>query len=149
MRRAFEQSQAFLSTDATYDSEKDRRKMLIGMWRQQAKMYGLDPDDMLAGGTLDGTQDVQPSPRQTAVASTIALEVDRGVSSAGEMAVAEIRVADASAVSVGNNKAHRQSPFESRIADGEAELLEGTAEGWELVKDLPSERFLIRRKIPR
>ena len=48
-----------------------------------------------------------------------------------------------------NNKAPRQSPFESRIVDGEAELLAGTAEGWDLVRDLPSERFLIRRKIPR
>ena len=50
MRRAFEQSQAFLSTDATHDTENDRRKMLIGMWRQQAKMYGLDPDSMFGGG---------------------------------------------------------------------------------------------------
>lgn len=68
MRRAFEQSQAFLSTDATHDSEKDRCRMLIGMWRQQAKMYGLDPDDMLAGGALDGALDAPPA-RQAKAAS--------------------------------------------------------------------------------
>ena len=60
-----------------------------------------------------------------------------------------MQVADAAAVATANDKAPRQSPFESRIADGEAELLAGTAEGWELIKDLPGERFLIRRKIPR
>ena len=50
-----------------------------------------------------------------------------------------------------DNKASesRQSQFERRIVDGEAELLEGNAEGWELVKDLLGERFLLRRKIPR
>ena len=162
MRRAFEQSQAFLSTDATYDSEKDRRKMLIGMWRQQAKMYGLDPDDILAGGTMDGTRDAL---LQQAVAvpaqggnagcnngvatPTTALEADKSASGAGKKAVV-MQAADAtSAVVTANNRASRPSPFESRIADGEAELLEGTAEGWDLVKDLPGERFLIRRKIPR
>ncbi len=165
MRRAFEQSQAFLSTDATYDSEKDRRKMLIGMWRQQAKMYGLDPDDMLAGGVLYGARDVSPpSPRQAAAASAqddsagpndsstasaTALEEDKDASGAGETTTTAIRVADAASVTAANDRPPRKSPFESRIADGEAELLAGTAEGWELIKDLPGERFLIRRKIPR
>ena len=163
MRRAFGQSRAFLSADATYDSEKDRRRMLIGIWRQQAKMYGLDPDDVLAGGTLDGTLDVPPSrqsvvvPTQDgsagrndgAVASVTALEADKGVSGAGKTSAAAVRAADAAPAAAANNKAPGQSPFESRIADGESELLAGTAEGWELVNDLPGERFLIRRKIPR
>ena len=171
MRRAFEQSQAFLSTDATYDSEKDRRKMLIGMWRQQAKMYGLDPDDLLAGGTLDGTRGapLPTPPRQVAVVSAqdgsaglnygaaapvTVLEVDKGAPGTGETVTPVIQspvihTADTAEVAAVNNKAHRQSPFESRIADGETDLLADTAEGWELVKDLPGERFLIRRKIPR
>ncbi len=54
MRRAFEQSQTFLSTDGISGSEADRRKMLVGMWRQQAKMYGLDPDVLIASGAQDG-----------------------------------------------------------------------------------------------
>ena len=160
MRRAFEQSQAFLSTDAMSDSEEDKRKMLITMWRQQAKMYGLDPDAMIAGGTLDGTRDAPPL-RQTTVASArdggagrnddvvesaTALEADQDASGARRMAT---QTADAAPFAVTNNKIPRQSPFESKIVDDEAELLAGTAEGWDLVRDLPGERFLIRRKIPR
>ena len=38
-------------------------------------------------------------------------------------------------------------PFESRIVDGESKLLACTAEGWDLVRDLSGERFLIRRRI--
>ena len=164
MRRAFEQSQAFLSTDATHDSEKDRRRMLVGMWRQQAKMYGLDPDAMIAGGALDGVLDAPPVRQQAVTISaqdsstgrnynmlafSTALESDKGASGAGET-TAMIHTTDAAPAAItASNKVPRQSPFESRIADGEAELLAGTAEGWDLVKDLPGERFLIRRKIPR
>ena len=52
--------QTFLSTDAVNDSEQDRRRMLVGMWRQQAKMYGLDIDVMLADGLQDGGQGTPP-----------------------------------------------------------------------------------------
>ena len=160
MRRAYEQSQAFLSTDAMRDSEIDKRKMLVGMWRQQAKMYGLDIDAMLAGGTLDGTRDAPM--RQAAVApvqdggarcnggvakSATALEADQDASGAREKAAAQ--ATDAVPVAAANNKIPRHSPFESKIVDDEAKLLASTAEGWDLVRDLPGERFLIRRKIPR
>jgi len=161
MRRAFEQSQAFLSTDATHDSEKDRRRMLIGMWRQQAKMYGLDPDAMITGDALDGTRDApmqQPAAvtsaqdggaglNDSAAAPATSLEADQNASGAREKATV-VRAADTAPPAAGN-KVHRQFPFESKIVDDEAELLAGTAEGWDLVRDLPGERFLIRRKIPR
>ncbi len=162
MRRAFEQSQSFLSTDEMRDSEEDKHKMLIGMWRQQAKMYGLDPDAMIAGGTLDGARDVPPL-RQAmaasardggagrngdAAASAATLETDQNASGARRRAAA-VQAAGAVPVVDANNKIPRQSPFESKIVGDEAELLAGTAEGWDLIRDLPGERFLIRRKIPR
>ena len=50
---------------------------------------------------------------------------------------------------VAGNMAPKQSPFESKIVDDEDELLAGTAEGWDLVRDLPGDRFLIRRKVLR
>ncbi|MDE0526828.1 MAG: hypothetical protein OXI27_09645 [Thaumarchaeota archaeon] len=161
MRRAFEQSQAFLSTDAAHDSERDRRRMLVGMWRQQARMYGLDPDAMIAGGALGGARDApvrQPAAvtyaqdgdavlNGDAVAPTTSLKADQNASSGREKATA-MRAADTAPPAAGN-KVHRQSPFESKIVDDEAKLLAGTAEGWDLVRNLPGERFPIRRKIPR
>ncbi len=143
MRLSYERSQTFLSTDVTHDSEADRRRMLVGMWRQQAKMYGLDPDAMIAGGILDGAQDAAVR-WQAAVPATTAPETDQGSPDA-EKKAAEVQDADATT----NRSTQRQHPFESRIVDGEAELLAGAAEGWDLVRDLPGERFLIRRKIPK
>ncbi|MDE0525080.1 MAG: site-specific integrase [Thaumarchaeota archaeon] len=143
MRRAYEQSQAFLSTDVAQDSDADRRRMLIGMWQQQARMYGLNPDAMIAGGILDGVRDA-PARRQAEEAPvTTAPEADHGAPDAEKKAVAQ----DANAAA--NGDAQRQHPFESRIVGNESELLAGAAEGWDLIKDLPGERFLLRRKIPR
>ena len=74
--------------------------------------------------------------------------VNHNTSSAWEKAVA-VQAADAAPADAANDKIPRQCPFENRIVDDEAELLVGTEEGWDLVRDLPGERFLIRCKIPR
>ena len=42
MRRAFRESEPFLST-ATEVQEQDRKQLLLEMWREQAKLYGIDP----------------------------------------------------------------------------------------------------------
>ena len=152
MRRAYEQSQTFLPTDATKDSEANRRRMLVGMWKQQAKMYGLDPDAMITDESQNGAaaprqaassvQDGEPARYNNTDTPTSALTVPHQ-----KISSARKRAATAQANDVAAKDKTSQTPFESRIADGEAELLACTAEGWEMVKDLPDERFLIRRKV--
>ena len=80
-------------------------------------------------------------------ASLSALPARKNASGARKKAVREIDAV--SADTAANNKIPWQSPFESKIVDDEAELLTDTAEGWDLVRDLPGERFLIRRKVPK
>ncbi|MGI0070265.1 MAG: hypothetical protein ACREAN_08430 [Nitrosopumilaceae archaeon] len=41
MRRTFQQSEQFLSTDEI--QEKDKKELLLEMWREQAKLYGINP----------------------------------------------------------------------------------------------------------
>ena len=160
MRRSYGRSQAFLSTDVTRDSDADRRKMLVDMWRQQAKMYGLDPDAVLAGGALDGAPGAPP-PSAGAEAS----EQNDGAARMGDAGAPAAPLRDAgqrpssaegapqasqteNAVAVdGRTPDIGSSPFESRIVDGEADLLACTAKGWDLVRDLAGERFLIRRRM--
>ena len=155
MRRAFEQSQVFLSTDGIKDSEADRRKMLVGMWRQQAKMYGLDPDVLIASGVQDSGAAAPlqaASPAQDGEAArhsnTDAPEPARMVSHRKAPGAGEgVTAAQADGTAAAAKDKTFQTPFESKIVDGEAALLAGTAEGWDLVRDLSGERFLIRRKI--
>ena len=41
MRRVFQQSEQFLSTEEI--QEKDKKELLLEMWREQAKLYGINP----------------------------------------------------------------------------------------------------------
>ncbi len=41
MRRTFQQSEQFLSTEEI--QEKDKKELLLEMWREQAKLYGINP----------------------------------------------------------------------------------------------------------
>lgn len=43
MRRAFRESERFLSTATAEVQEQDRKEILLEMWREQAKLYGIDP----------------------------------------------------------------------------------------------------------
>jgi hypothetical protein len=43
MRRAFRESELFLSTATAEVQEQDRKQLLLEMWREQAKLYGIDP----------------------------------------------------------------------------------------------------------
>lgn len=106
-------------------------------------MYGLDPDAMIADADPDGVQDRQALPVQNGGArarnaeSTAPPEAEQSAAGSEKKPVAV------------ETAAVPRRPFESRLVDGESELLACIAEGWDLVKDLPGERFLIRRKIPR
>ncbi len=128
MRRSFAQSQIFLATRTDENSEHNKKEMLLGMWRQQAGMYGLDPDAMLQGAGSGAGSD--GSPREPAVPDGAGLpEGSEGDDPAG----------------VGPGTEGR-SAYETRIARGEEELLAAAAKGWDLVKDMSGDRFLIRRK---
>ncbi len=47
MCRAYEQSGLFLSTDPDKTDEKHKKDMLCKLWRKQAKMYGINPDNII------------------------------------------------------------------------------------------------------
>ena len=102
MRRALAQSQMFLSTDSG-SAKKDKKEMLLEMWRQQAAMYGVDASMLIQ----DPKPEQAPSIQKQAKPAT------------------------------GN-------PFESRIVEDEKSLLEYTAMGWEIVKELADKRWLMR-----
>lgn len=124
-------------------------------------MYGLDPDDMLANCTLDGVPD---TPLRVAAASGTFVQNDGTVRMENaEASTTYLRntgqkpftvewippVTQAANTVTEDSKVSdtRQSLFESRIVDGEADLLACTTEGWDLVRDLSSGKFLIRRRI--
>ena len=47
MRRAYAQSEMFLSTDPNKADEEYKKDMLCRQWRKQAEMYGINPDNII------------------------------------------------------------------------------------------------------
>ena len=132
MRGAFARSEAFLGSGGEDDAVR-RREMFLQSLRQQARAYGIDPSSIrvqavedYGGGGSGGT--TKPDPRATpepTQASAVAAPEDMELPQDGP---------------------HGAPPYQTKMISGE-ELLSNVAYGWDLVKDMPDGKFLIRRKV--
>ena len=165
MRRAYRQSQLFLSSGAAANDEDSKRRMLLDMWGQQAKMYGMDPRSMIRDGpgpapavapgcgapdnsAGDRKPDIQaPDIPGTASAQDTALGSSSPDNSAGDRKP-DIQAPDIPGAAPAQDGGP-DSPYDSRIIEGESDLVLYCSRGWDLVRDIPGGRFLMRRaKIP-
>lgn len=117
MRNAFAASCEYIET--TLRLEKDKREMLLEMWREQAKVYGIDPMKVKIE-------------REKELEKRLTLDEEQ------ELLTSEIRKMTVSRLS-SNGK-----PYQGRVI-AEKELADFIEEGWEIVKELRNRRFLIRK----
>ena len=115
MRRAYAQSQTFLATDLKAGGG-DKKDMLLNLWRQQAKMYGMDPASLIRDDSV-----MVPRERPASTIRDSPVTVPREI------------------------PAKADAPYESRIVEDEQSLLEHSAQGWEVDTELSDGRFLVRR----
>ena len=102
--------------------------MFLQSLRQQAKAYGIDPSSIRVqagdgGGEtakLDPGAVPEPAPAPAAAMPEDAEQLQNGL--------------------------HGAPPYQTKMISGEEELLSSVAYGWELVKGMSGDRFLIRRK---
>jgi hypothetical protein len=119
MRRAFRESEPFLST-ATEVQEQDRKQLLLEMWREQAKLYGIDP-------------------------MKIKIEKQRGDDGSKPVGVEDEMLAIKDAIARARESADEK--YESRLVLDEEELLSCVQDGWDIVKELRSGKVLVRKKV--
>jgi hypothetical protein len=117
MRRAFKESSEYLET--TPRPERDKKEILLEMWREQAKMYGIDPMKVRVE-------------REKEVGKELTLEEEE------ELLKVEIKKVTMPQLS-NNGK-----PYTSKMI-GEEELVQHVEEGWEIVRELSKGRFLVKR----
>jgi len=125
MRRAFKDSAEYLET--TPKPEKDKKEMLLEMWREQAKMYGIDPMKVKIEKKGDRALDLD------AEMKAIQLEIKKQIDSFKIQ-----RERDS------NDNSYR---YENRIVREEELqiLLDG---GWQFVAPTNNGRYIIRRPLP-
>jgi len=117
MRNAFAASSQYLET--AQRQESDKKEMLLEMWRQQARMYGLDPMKVRIEKEKEFGKD---------------LSFDEEL----EFMTIEIKKI---AIPQRNNN---EKPYQSQIVT-ENELVTFIEEGWEIVRELRGHRFLMKR----
>jgi len=117
MRRAFKESSEYLET--TSRSEIDKKEMLLEMWREQAKMYGIDPFKVKIEKERELGKELSRDEEQ-------------------ELISAEIR--KITMPQLNNNG----KPYQSKVV-GEDELVSYVEDGWEIVRELSNNKFLIKK----
>ncbi|NWG37245.1 MAG: hypothetical protein HXY31_06515 [Nitrososphaera sp.] len=123
MRRAFRESEPFLSTAAEVQ-EQDRKQLLLEMWREQAKLYGIDPMKIKI-------EKQRVTERTTDENKPLGIE--------DEMSAIKDAIARA--------RESVDEKYESRLVAGEEELVACVQSGWDIVKELRSGKVLVRKKV--
>ena len=125
MRDAFARSELFLRAGGGNDDAEHRREVFLQSLRQQAGACGIDPSGITvrAGDGVAG-------PRAGVGSKPAPIHVITVPEDANRL----------------QDDTREEQSYQTRIITGEDELLSSVAYGWDLVKDMSSGRFLIRRK---
>ncbi len=135
MREAYGRSQGFLVPGAEGEeaASKDRRELLLEMWREQAQLYGIDPvkiriERQGASSSSQGKRAGQAAAADDQIGAIKAAiqRIIRGEGGAQPLA--------------GGKK-----PYEGRLVDGEKDLVACIEDGWEVIRELNGGKVLLRR----
>jgi hypothetical protein len=122
MRRAFRESERFLSTATAEVQEQDRKQLLLEMWREQAKLYGIDP-------------------------MKVKIEKQREDDSCKPLGVEDEMLAIKDSIAKARWLDEEEEKYESRILADEEELVSYIQDGWDIVKELRSGKVLVRKRV--
>ena len=123
MRMAYKNSEFFLLTNE--QAPADTKEVLLQMWREQAKMYGIDPLKI----RIEKAQD-RPKLDQDEEIKILQMEIVKRTTP---------QLAKPGSTYLNNNG------FTHKIIE-EKQLVKHLNEGWELVKELANGKMLVRKE---
>jgi len=131
MRRAYSESQQFLCTinGENNNSTQNKKEMLLDMWREQAKLYGIDPVKI----KIEKQRIINPKNTNDKMFSDIEQETNA------------IRQEIIKVMSVSQEKQQQQG-YDGKIITNDEQLLNHICQGWEPIKELAENRIIIRRR---
>jgi len=131
MRRAYSESQQFLCTinGDNNNSAQNKKEMLLDMWREQAKIYGIDPVKVKI--------EKQRRVSSTDTNDKILFDIEHETNA--------IRQKIMKVMSVSQVKQQQQG-YDGKIITNDEQLLHHICQGWEPIKELAENRIIIRRR---
>ena len=132
MKEAYERSQNFLTPfeEDNNVNEKSKKELFLEMWREQAKLYGIDPMKIKIEKQRT-IKNVDAVPKKSAedneidaIKNTIQSMIRKNKENVAIKLIKE---------------------YESKIACGENELLSCVEDGWNIVKELSNGKVILRR----
>jgi len=131
MRRAYSESQEFLCTISgeSNNPTQNKKEMLLDMWREQAKLYGIDPVKI----KIEKQRMINPKNTNDKILSDI------------EQQTSAIRQEIMKAMSASQERQQQQG-YDGKIITNDEQLLHHICQGWEPIKELAENRIIIRRR---
>ena len=137
MRRTFAQSEEYLSTwqDDGNNKERNKKEILLEMWKEQAQLYGIDPMKIrIEKQRMQQNQKTIPE-----------------ASNSDDDQIDAIKTAIQNMIRKNTDQTHLQTDskkeYESKLVDSEDELVSCIQNGWEVVKELNSGKVLLRKTV--
>ena len=131
MKEAYERSQNFLTPfeEDNEVNEKSKKEILLEMWKEQAKLYGIDPMKI----KIERQRLVQES------------DLITKTSNDGE--IDAIKTAIKNTIRTNRDESSQQTvqKYESKIVCSEDELLSCIEDGWNIVKELSNGKVILCR----
>ena len=147
MKEAYERSQNFLTPfeEDNEVNEKSKKEILLEMWKEQAKLYGIDPMKI----KIEKQRTASQVPSTISKTSNDDNEIDAIKTAIQDMIRKNNSSTDIiNATTITNPQQQLPSvrkEYESKIAYNEDELLFCVEDGWNIVKELSNGKIILRR----
>ena len=146
MRRAYSKSQQFLCTisNESNNSSQNKKEMLLDMWREQAKLYGIDPVKIKIEKQRIRKEDNKNSNDTN---NKIIFDIEQETN-AIRQEIMKIISSSSSATTTSATEIQKtqQKQYDGKIIKNDEQLLHYICQGWEPIKELAQNRVIVRRQ---
>ena len=120
---------------------KTKKEMLLDMWREQAKLYGIDPVKIKIEKQRQRREDNNNSLTNAYDKKFSDIEQETDV-----LRQEIMKTMSLTSSSTSTNDIQQQKQYDGKIIKNDKQLLHYICQGWEPVKELAQNRVIMRRQ---
>ena len=151
MKEAYERSQNFLIPfeEDSEVNEKSKKEILLEIWKEQAKLYGIDPMKIKIEKQRTTSQVLSVISKKSNDDDNEIDAIKTAIQDMIRKNNSNTDIVNATTIVTPQQQPQQQpsirKEYESKIAYGEDELLSCVEDGWSIVKELSNGKIILRR----